>query len=136
VAADSWAPLQSRHNGIRRYAQATGAEVILNGNTQEGSNDQYLSMVLEKTLAGIIRPRTGSATSCRPASASPHWLFPGAPASHLWGETRIRHAGARRRLKAARNNKQETTDEHRHPRQRQHQCQHQHKDADAGHHRR
>jgi len=57
VSADSWAPLQSRHNGIRRYAQATGSEVILNGNTQEGSNDQYLSMVLEKTLAGTGRAR-------------------------------------------------------------------------------
>lgn len=86
VSADSWAPLQSRHNGIRRYAQATGAEVILNGNTQEGSNDQYLSMVLEKTLAGTSQ--THGFTHVVPSSeCSPHWLFPGAPTSHLWGET-------------------------------------------------
>jgi hypothetical protein len=86
VAADSWAPLQSRHNGIRRYAQASGAEVILNGNTQEGSNDQYLSMVLEKTLAGVS-PSHGFSNVVPSSECVPHWLFPGAPASHLWGET-------------------------------------------------
>ncbi len=86
VAADSWAPLQSRHNGIRRYAQATGAEVILNGNTQESSNDQYLSMVLEKTLAGTSALH-GFSNVVPSAECSPHWLFPGAPTSHLWGET-------------------------------------------------
>ncbi|CAN7172506.1 hypothetical protein LJR130_000256 [Variovorax sp. LjRoot130] len=86
VSADSWAPEHSRHNGIRRYALATGAEAILNGNTQEGSNDQYLSMVLEKTIAGASA--THEFSNVVPSSeCTPHWLFPGAPASHLWGET-------------------------------------------------
>lgn len=86
VSSDSWAPELSRHNGIRRYATATGAEVILNGNTQERSNDQYLSMVLEKTIAG--RCESHGFTGCVPSSeCSPHWLFPGAPTSHLWGDT-------------------------------------------------
>lgn len=88
VAADSWAPLQSRHNGIRRYAQATGAEVILNGNTQESSIDQYLSMVLEKTMAGSSALH-GFSNVVPSSECSPHWLFPGAPRSHLWGETRF-----------------------------------------------
>ena len=88
VSADSWAPLQSRHNGIRRYAQATGSEVILNGNTQEGSNDQYLSMVLEKTLAGTSAEH-GFSNVVPSSECSPHWLFPGAPTSHLFGETRF-----------------------------------------------
>ncbi len=86
VSADSWAPLSSRHDGIRRYAKATGAEVILNGNTQEGSTDQYLSMVLEKTLAGTSSSH-GFSNVVPSAECSPHWLFPGAPTSHLWGET-------------------------------------------------
>lgn len=85
VCADSWSPLQSRHNGIRRYAKATGAEVILNGNTQEGGIDQYLSMVLEKTIAGSSDSH--EFTNVVPSSeCSPYWLFPGAPTSHLWGE--------------------------------------------------
>ncbi|SCX68038.1 hypothetical protein [Variovorax sp. EL159] len=84
VAADSWAPANSRHNGIRRFAKATGAEVILNGNTQESSNDQYLSMVLEKTIAGSAASHAFS--NVVPSSeCTPYWLFPGAPASHLWG---------------------------------------------------
>jgi hypothetical protein len=88
VSSDSWAPLHSRHNGIRRYAQATGAEVILNGNTQESSNDQYLSMVLEKTIAGD--GGTHAFSNVMPSSeCTPHWLFPGAPSSHLWGTTQF-----------------------------------------------
>lgn len=85
VSSDSWAPQHSRHNGIRRYAKATGVEVILNGNTQESSNDQYLSMVLEKTIAGPSK--SSEFTNVVPSSeCTPYWLFPGAPASHLWGE--------------------------------------------------
>ena len=86
VSADSWSPEQSRHNGIRRYAKATGAEVILNGNTQESSNDQYLSMVLEKAIAGASSAH-GFSNVVPSAECSPYWLFPGAPSSHLWGET-------------------------------------------------
>ncbi len=86
VSSDSWSPEQSRHNGIRRYAKATGVEVILNGNTQESSNDQYLSMVLEKTIAGTSGEH-GFCNVVPSAECTPYWLFPGAPSSHLWGET-------------------------------------------------
>ncbi len=51
IAVDSYAPEHSRIPGLRRHARDTGAEVILNGNTREGTLDQYTSMVLEKTLA-------------------------------------------------------------------------------------
>ena len=84
VSADSWSPGHSRHNAIRRYAKATGAEVILNGNTQESSVDQYLSMVQEKCIAGASAEH--GFANCVPSSeCTPHWLFPGAPASHLFG---------------------------------------------------
>ncbi len=88
VAADSWTPLSSRHNAIRRYAQDTGAEVIINGNTQERSVDQYLSMVLEKTLAGPARDESFS--NCVPsAECTPYWLFPGTPNSHVFGDSQF-----------------------------------------------
>lgn len=86
VSADSWAPEVSRHNAIRRFAKATGAEVVLNGNTQENSNDQYLSMVLEKTIAGTSASH-GFSNVVPSSECSPHWLFPGAPTGHLWGAT-------------------------------------------------
>ena len=50
--ADSYAPLCSRIPGVRRWARRTGSEVVLNGNTLEGSVDQYISMVQEKEIAG------------------------------------------------------------------------------------
>ena len=49
AGADAYEPKHSRINAVRRHALSTGVEVILNGNTLEGSNDQYISMVLEKT---------------------------------------------------------------------------------------
>ncbi|RZL02923.1 MAG: hypothetical protein EOP36_07205, partial [Rubrivivax sp.] len=50
VGVDAYEPRHSRINAVRRHALNTGVEVILNGNTLEDSNDQYISMVLEKTL--------------------------------------------------------------------------------------
>ncbi len=85
VGADAYAPQNSRVNAIRRYAQATGLEVILNGNTLEGSNDQYISMVLEKTIAGPSAnpdyPNCASSSEC-----TPFWMFPGHEVSYLMGE--------------------------------------------------
>jgi hypothetical protein len=85
VGVDAYEPKRSRINAVRRYAQRTGVEVILNGNTLEGSNDQYISMVLEKTLAGpSAHPDyPNCATS---SERTPFWLFPGEVASHLFGE--------------------------------------------------
>jgi hypothetical protein len=55
VSTDSYAPLHSRIPGLKKHAQITGEEVILNGNTRIGTLDQYTAMVLERTLAGPSR---------------------------------------------------------------------------------
>jgi hypothetical protein len=88
VGVDAYEPKNSRVNAIRRYALASGVEVILNGNTLEGSNDQYISMVLEKTLAG---PSVNAEfPNCAPSSErTPYWLFPGDKVSALFGETQF-----------------------------------------------
>lgn len=52
VAPESYAPLQSRIPGVKAYADQMGYEVILNGNTREGSLDQYSAMIVEKLVAG------------------------------------------------------------------------------------
>lgn len=88
VAADSWAPLKSKYKAIRDYARQTGSEVILNSNTLESSVDQYISMVMEATVAGPAANPDFLNTS--PSSeASPHWLFPGSGATHLFGTARF-----------------------------------------------
>lgn len=85
VGADAYAPMNSRINAVRRYAQATGVEVILNGNTLEGSNDQYISMVMEKTVAGPSA--NPDFPNCATSSeATPHWTMPGQESSFLIGE--------------------------------------------------
>lgn len=94
VGVDAYEPINSRINAVRRYARATGVEVILNGNTLEGSNDQYISMVLEKTLAG---PSANPAyPNCATSSErTPFWAFPGDVASHLFGEAHFGKARTR-----------------------------------------
>lgn len=52
VSAESYSPEHSRIGGLKAWAELYGAEVVLNGNTREGSLDQYSSMVVEKIVAG------------------------------------------------------------------------------------
>lgn len=52
MSVDSYAPQQSRIPGVKAYAETHNVEIILNGNTLESSVDQYISMVMEKTIAG------------------------------------------------------------------------------------
>ena len=88
VGADAYAPMNSKVNAIRRYAKDTGIEVILNGNTLEGSNDQYISMVIEKTIAGPSK--NPDFPNCASSSeATPYWLIPGHKVSHLIGEAKF-----------------------------------------------
>ena len=88
VGADAYAPMNSKVNAIRRYAKQTGMEVILNGNTLEGSNEQYISMVIEKTIAGPSK--NPDFPNCASSSeATPYWLIPGHKVSHLIGEAKF-----------------------------------------------
>ena len=88
VGADAYAPMNSKVNAIHRYAKETGMEVILNGNTLEGSNEQYISMVVEKTIAGSSK--NSDFPNCASSSeATPYWLIPGHKVSHLIGEAKF-----------------------------------------------
>src|SRR5581483_4993233 len=51
VSCDNYSPEKSAICGLAGHARSRGVEVVLNGNTREGSLDQYTSMILEKTLA-------------------------------------------------------------------------------------
>ncbi len=88
VCADSYAPQHSRIPGLRRYARRTGMEVILNGNTLEGSTDQYLSMILERELAGPC-PQNPNFYNVYPSSElARHFLSPGLHPTFSFGERR------------------------------------------------
>ncbi len=88
VGADAYAPMNSKVNAIRRYAKDTDMEVILNGNTLEDSTDQYISMIIEKTIAGPSK--NPAFPNCASSSeATPFWLIPGHKVSHLIGEAKF-----------------------------------------------
>lgn len=86
VCLDAYAPEHSRVSGLADYARRTGAEVIINGNTQEYVVDQYISMVLEKSIAGP-HPQDARFPNMAPSSeATAFWLFPGTAPTRRVGE--------------------------------------------------
>lgn len=52
IAVESYSPERSQIPGIRDNARHLGLDIVLNGNTREGSLEQYTSMIVERTLAG------------------------------------------------------------------------------------
>lgn len=86
ISSDSYAPLQSNIPGLRKYAQDTGMEVILNGNTQEGGIDQYLSMVQEREIAGPSLRHPGFTNVVPSSELSAYWGFPGIKPTVRFGE--------------------------------------------------
>lgn len=77
VSLDAYEPKYSKICGLADFARRTGAEVIINGNTQEYVVDQYISMVQEKCIAGQ-NPLDDRFPNVVPSSeAQPYWLFPG-----------------------------------------------------------
>lgn len=86
VSADSYAPEHSNIPGVRDYAKATGMEVILNGNTLEDSLDQYISMVMEKTIAGPSKENPDFFNFVPSSELTPYWGFPGLKPTFAFGE--------------------------------------------------
>lgn len=79
VGADAYSPHQSNIPGIRAYAAATGVEVIMNGNTLEHGLNQYVSMVIEKSIAGPSVRNTNFYNVVSSSEMSWYWLFPVTP---------------------------------------------------------
>ncbi len=77
VAAECYAPENSGIAAIRQYAEKTGVEVILNGNTQESGLEQYISMVMEKEIAGPSKINPDFPNVFNSSQFSGYWMFPG-----------------------------------------------------------
>lgn len=91
VSADSYAPLKSVNNEIRQYAEKTGMEVILNGNTQESGLEQYISMVMEKEIAGPAQQNPDFYNVFNSSQFSAYWMFPGIRPSFSFSDMEIGH---------------------------------------------
>lgn len=89
VSPDNYAPERSRINAVRSYATQTGVEVVLNGNTQESSVEQYISMVMEKEIAGPSRRDPAFPNVVCSSEAAPWWLFRGVEPSFCFGDLEL-----------------------------------------------
>jgi hypothetical protein len=86
VSLDAYAPHRSTIPGVAEFARYTGAEVIINGNTQEYAVDQYISMVQEKEIAGPSRRIDGYPNMAPSSESHGYWLFPRTSPSVLVGD--------------------------------------------------
>ncbi len=95
VSVDNYAPERSSIDAVRSYAKKLGVEVILNGNTQESSVDQYISMVMEKEIAGPSRRNPEFPNTVTSSEFTPWWLFRGIAPSFTFGD--LEHGAVQRR---------------------------------------
>lgn len=86
ISLDAYAPERSKVPGVADYARYTGAEVIINGNTQEYVVDQYISMVQEKSIAGPSTRLEGYPNMAPSSESHGYWLFPRTSPSVLVGD--------------------------------------------------
>ena len=89
VSLDSYCPELSRIPRIAEYARVTGAEVVLNGNTQEQAVEQYISMVQEKSIAGPSKLDERVPNMALSSESDGFWLFPGTRPSFTMGELKF-----------------------------------------------
>jgi hypothetical protein len=92
VSADSYSPLHSTIPGVREYAKSTGMEVILNGNTLEVGIDQYISMVMEKTIAGPNLENPDFCNFVPSSELTAYWGFPGLKPTFYQGSKHFHNA--------------------------------------------
>lgn len=86
IAADSYAPLASQISGVRDHAKRHALEVIMNSNTLECANDQYLSMVVEKTIAGPAKENPEFFNVVPSSELAANLIFPGLKPTFRFGE--------------------------------------------------
>lgn len=96
ISADCYAPEKSGIKGVRNFAKSTGMEIILNGNTLEGALDQYLSMVLEKTIAGPSKANPDFPNVATSSELTSWWGAPGLKPTHYVGQLKYGELNATR----------------------------------------
>lgn len=89
ISLDSYAPEHSKVAGLASYAKRTQSEIIINGNTLECSNDQYLSMIQEKEVAGPWPKDERFPNMVLSSECDGYWLFPGTKPTARMGELKF-----------------------------------------------
>lgn len=88
VATECFTPELSRIPGVKKSAERLEIEVVLNGNTREGTLEQYTSMVLEKNLASPSREVKGAVQFAPSSELATHPFAPGLAPTFTLGDPR------------------------------------------------
>lgn len=91
VSMDAYAPQYSKIAGLAEYSKRTNAEIIINGNTLEYGNDQYLSMIQEKEVAGHWPQDERFFNMALSSESDGFWLFPGTAPTVRMGDLEFGH---------------------------------------------
>jgi hypothetical protein len=76
ICADSYAPMHSTIPGVKKHAARYGIDLIMNANTLEDSNDQYISMDMERTIAGPCKRNPKFYNMATSSELTSNFLFP------------------------------------------------------------
>lgn len=77
TSADNWSPYESRLPGLRALARTYDVEVVLNSNTPELGAEQYVSMVLERTMVDRVPDAPGFFQMFPSSEVTPSPVAPG-----------------------------------------------------------
>lgn len=100
TSADNWSPYESRLPGLRSFARAYDLEVVLNSNTPEMGAEQYVSMVLERTMVDRVPDAPAFVQMFPSSEVTPSPVAPGVRPSMVFGH---RTSGAlQRKTRASR----------------------------------
>ncbi len=88
ISVDAYMPNLAKAAGVADYAEITGTEVIINGNTLENSIDQYISMVQEKTIAGPSKRDPRFPNVFPSSEMTSFWAFPGTKPAFYVGKAK------------------------------------------------
>jgi hypothetical protein len=105
TSADNWSPYESRLPGLRSFVRSYDVEVVLNSNTPEMGAEQYVSMVLERSIVDRVPDAPAFVQMFPSSEVTPSPVAPGVRPSMLFehrtsGALRSKHP-ERRRVTAA-----------------------------------
>jgi hypothetical protein len=86
ICADAYAPQHSKIPGVKKHAERYGIDIIMNANTLENSNDQYISMDMERTIAGPSKRDPKFYNMAPSSELTPNFLFPFMKPTFSFGE--------------------------------------------------
>jgi hypothetical protein len=96
TSADNWSPYESRLPGLRRFVRRYDVEVVLNSNTPELAAEQYISMVLERSIVDRVADAPAFVQMFPSSEVTPSPIAPGVRPGVIFGHRTSGNVRAKR----------------------------------------